>query len=78
MISAELPGRANARGGGVWLRDMNVNDSDRFKDPVPERRIAGPLMEFDKYDQYTGYDYFRCRRCGRESLRRIDLEGCCE
>jgi len=35
-------------------------------------------MEFDQYDQYTGYDYYRCRRCGAESLRRIDLEGCCE
>ena len=57
---------------------MEVNDTDRDKDPVPERRIAGPLMEFDQYDQYTGYDYYRCRACGRESLRRIDLEDCCD
>jgi len=56
---------------------MSANDTDRDKHPVPERRIAGPLMEFDQYDQYTGYDYFRCRSCGRESLRRIDLEDCC-
>jgi len=57
---------------------MEVNVSDRDKHPVSERRIAGPLMEFDRFDQYTGYDYFRCTRCGAESLRRIDLEGCCE
>jgi len=57
--------------------DMTTNNSDRLKEQVAQRRIAGPLMEFDRFDQYTGHDYYRCRRCGRESLRRIDLEDCC-
>lgn len=34
-------------------------------------------MEFDQYDRYTGYDYFRCTRCGAERMRRSLLEGCC-
>ena len=57
---------------------MSYNATHRFKEPVPTSRIAGPIMEFDKFDRYTGYDYFRCTECGAESLRRIDLEGCCE
>ena len=73
-----MPGRWRARGGGVWLRDMEPNVTDRFKDPVPERRIAGPIPEYDQYDRPTGYDYFRCTVCGREAMRRVDLEGCCE
>ncbi|RAW44070.1 hypothetical protein DQW50_16225 [Halorubrum sp. 48-1-W] len=43
-----------------------------------ERRIAGPLPEYNRFDEYTGADYYRCRRCGAEALRRIDLEACCE
>jgi len=57
---------------------MEPNVTDRFKDPVPERRIAGPIPEYDQYDRPTGYDYFRCTVCGREAMRRVDLEGCCE
>lgn len=56
---------------------MTTNNSDRDKHPVPTRRIDGPIAEYDQYDRYTGYDYYRCRACGTEAMRRIDLEGCC-
>jgi hypothetical protein len=38
-----------------------------------EPTIEGPIPEFDKYDDYTGYDYFRCTGCGVEAMRRRDL-----
>jgi hypothetical protein len=41
------------------------------------RRIDGPIPELDKFDRYTGYDYYRCTNCGREAMRAGDLEGCC-
>jgi hypothetical protein len=43
-----------------------------------EARIEGPISEFDKYGDYTGYDYFRCTGCGVEAMRRRDLRdgGC--
>lgn len=58
---------------------MRQHEPDRLKSPVndDERRIEGPIREYDKYDRYTGYDYYRCTNCGRESMRRIDLVGCC-
>jgi hypothetical protein len=43
-----------------------------------ERRIAGPIPEYNKFDEYTGTTYYRCTRCGAESLRRIDLQECCD
>jgi len=55
---------ANARGGD--------------KSPASERRIAGPIPEYNRFGEYTGTTYFQCRACGAESLRRIDLAGCCE
>jgi len=57
---------------------MSSLDASRDKHPGADRRIAGPIPEFDRFDQYTGHDYFRCTLCGAESLRRIDLEGCCD
>jgi len=57
---------------------MEANEPNRVKRPVEQRRIEGPIPEYDKYDRYTGYDYFRCRVCGAESMRRIDLEDCCD
>jgi hypothetical protein len=47
------------------------------KSPASERRIAGPIPEYNKFGEYTGYTYFRCRNCGAEALNRIDLRGCC-
>jgi hypothetical protein len=58
---------------------MSPLDSDRDKDPgTTERRIAGPIPEYNRFGEYTGTTYFRCTNCGAESLRRIDLEGCCD
>ena len=47
---------------------MRANEPNRVKPPVEQRRIEGPIPEYDKYDRYTGYDYFRCRVCGAESM----------
>ena len=58
--------------------DMSQNDPGALKHDGSHDRIEGPLPEFDKFDRYTGYDYYRCRRCGAEAMRRLDLEGCCE
>lgn len=43
-----------------------------------EARIEGPIPEFNKYGNPTGYDYFRCTGCGVEAMRRRDLRdgGC--
>jgi hypothetical protein len=35
--------------------------------------IEIPIGEFDKYGDYTGYDYFRWAGCGVEAVRRRDL-----
>ncbi|WP_254831387.1 hypothetical protein [Haloglomus salinum] len=44
--------------------------------PVPSRshEFDGPFPEFDRYGRYTGSRYFRCRHCGREVVRREDLD----
>lgn len=42
------------------------------------RRIEGPIPEYNRFSEYTGTTYYRCRDCGAESLRRIDLHGCCD
>ena len=38
-----------------------------------EDRISGPISEFDRYGYTTGTQYWRCRSCGREAVRRRDL-----
>ena len=48
------------------------------KSSPPTRRIDGPIPEYNRFGEYTGVTYFRCTGCGAESLRRIDLEGCCD
>lgn len=40
-----------------------------------DARIDGPIPEFDHRGDPTSARYFRCRRCGREAMRRGDLEG---
>jgi hypothetical protein len=44
--------------------------------PVPSRshEFVGPFPELDRYGRYTGSRYFRCRHCGREAVRRKDLD----
>ena len=57
---------------------MSINVRDRDKHPVSDRRIDGPIPEYNQFSEFTGTTYFRCRDCGAEALRRIDLQGCCE
>lgn len=48
----------------------NANESDG--------RLVGPIPEFDRYGRSTGATFWRCESCGREAIRRYDLEehGC--
>ena len=57
---------------------MSNYDSVGHKDPTHERRIEGPIPEHNRFGEFTGVTYFRCRRCGAEALGRIYLQGCCE
>jgi len=58
---------------------MSDLELSRVKDSgATERRIEGPIPEYNRFGEYTGTEYFRCTACGAESLRRIDLEGCCD
>lgn len=43
-----------------------------------EDQISGPIPEFNQYGRTTGAMYWRCETCGREALRRRDLQrgGC--
>jgi hypothetical protein len=58
---------------------MSIKTSAGFQtsgttnESTDEARIEGPISEFDKHGDYTGYDYFRCTGCGIEAMRRRDL-----
>ena len=52
--------------------------SEGTTEDVPDgRRVGGPIQEVDKHGRLTGASYYRCRDCGREAMRRQDLENCC-
>jgi len=57
---------------------MSTDTPTRDKHPHSDRRIEGPIPEYNRFSEYTGTTYYRCRDCGAESLRRIDLHGCCD
>jgi len=57
---------------------MSQYEPSRDKSSGATRRIEGPIPEYNKFGEYTGTTYFRCTECGAESLRRIDLRGCCD
>ena len=57
---------------------MCANARSGDKSPTSERRIAGPIPEYNKFGEYTGVTYYRCRNCEADSLSRADLAGCCE
>lgn len=63
-----LPACPVADGG--FTTDQSGPGADR-------ERIEGPIQEFDKDDEPTGAQYFRCSICGREAMRRQDLSDCC-
>lgn len=75
----------------IWQRTVPTPDGRLPERPVAdggvgaesaeqdhkERRVEGPLQEVDKHGRATGASYYRCRVCGREAMRRQDLERCC-
>ena len=76
-ISAESPGAPTPSDGRCLRRDMSTDAPDRVKDSVTTRRIAGPIPEHNRFDEFTGATYFRCRDCGAEALEREHLIDCC-
>lgn len=65
-----LPERPRADGG--------LKESTKGSSLKPNSdHIDGPLQEVDKHGDQTGETYFRCRACGREAMRKKDLEDCC-
>jgi hypothetical protein len=60
----------------VVVHDGGTTDSTPADERLPTVRtheFEGPFPEFDRYGQFTGGRYFRCRRCSREVIRRQDL-----
>lgn len=41
------------------------------------RSIEGPFLGYDKYGNQD-HEYYKCTRCGAESVNRHDLRWCCE
>lgn len=69
-----LPATTVADGGQRLNRDYEART-----DTLGPERISGPHWEFDCNGDCTGVTFYRCERCGAESLRRADLlaEPCC-
>ena len=67
-----LPTQAVADGGQRF-------DRAHESEPNTPERISGPHWEFDCHGDCTGVTFYRCERCGEESLHRTDLlaEPCC-
>lgn len=45
---------------------------------IDQQEITGPHDEWNKYDELTGYTYWRCETCAFESLDREVVENHCE
>jgi hypothetical protein len=58
--------------------DGGTTVNSQVEDRNDTRRIRGPIPEFDAYGEWTGKEYYRCRACGAEAMRKRDLEDCCE
>ncbi len=55
-----------------------LQSSGMTNESAGEPTIEGPIPEFNKYGNPTGYDYFRCTGCVIEAMRRRDLcDGGC-
>ncbi|UXF51013.1 MAG: hypothetical protein HQRvContig04_10 [Haloquadratum phage sp.] len=57
---------------------MSQYESGGDKSSPTTRRIEGPIPEYNRFDEYTGVTYYRCRNCGAEALDRAALRGCCD
>lgn len=78
LLGDAVPGevRVVASDGGIIVAGDDGEILDEADDDSRDR-IEGPIPEFDKYGDYTGYTYVRCRDCGAEAMRRRDLDECC-
>ena len=56
---------------------MSTHTPERDKHTLTDRRIEGPLPEYNRFDEFTGVTYFRCRSCAAEALEREHLIDCC-
>lgn len=68
-----LPTPVVADGGRAEPERNRTQDGGRKPRPSPRGRVEGPFWERDPYGSYTGVTYYRCRACGIEALRRVDL-----
>ncbi|QLD89600.1 hypothetical protein HWV07_11385 [Natronomonas salina] len=59
------------------VADGGLDTEGTTEDVSDGRRVEGPIQEVDKHGRSTGASYYRCRSCGREAMRRQDLEDCC-
>lgn len=65
-----LPARPAADGGQVATGSgSGMRSTDR---------VQGPITEFGADGTQTGAEYYRCRVCGTEAMRKRDLTACCE
>lgn len=46
------------------------------QESIADDRITGPHPGEDQYGQIDHY-FYRCERCGVESVDKADLRGCC-
>lgn len=58
--------------------DGGTTVEPQLEDENATNRIRGPIPEFDAYDAWTGEEFYRCRACGAEAMRKRDLDECCE
>jgi hypothetical protein len=56
---------------------MSTEQSSGQKSVRTTRRIEGPIQERNRFDEFTGYEYYECRDCGRQAMRPTDLSDCC-
>jgi hypothetical protein len=56
---------------------MSTEQSSGQKPVRTTCRIEGPIQERNRFDEFTGYEYFRCASCDREAMRPTDLSDCC-
>jgi hypothetical protein len=80
-VEMEIDAGTVPRPDGRLAEVRSGRPGERSTDPAgqnleteDEGRISGPIPEFDGYGHSTRVEYWRCRSCEREALRRDDLE----
>jgi hypothetical protein len=70
-------GRVLAHPTGGHEETMSTEQSSGQKSVRTTRRIEGPIQERNRFDEFTGYEYYECGDCGRQAMRPTDLSDCC-